>query len=94
MESQTSVLTFEGALSLIKSGKKAGRRGWKNIKFIFLVPGSVFTVNRAPLNQFYAEGTQIKYNSHIDVVGTDDSVGVWTPTNFDVLSEDWYEVIV
>lgn len=91
MESQNET-TFEAALSLIKSGKKAARRGWKNVTFIFLVQGSEFEVNRAPLNQFFSVGTKVKYNPHIDVVGTDGSIGVWTPTNFDVLSEDWYEV--
>ena len=45
-------LIFSEALMLVKDGKRVGRREWKNARCIFLVAGSTFTVNRAPLNQF------------------------------------------
>jgi len=35
--------------------------------FVFLVPGSVFKVNRAPLLGIYPEGTEINYHAHVDM---------------------------
>lgn len=87
------VFDFELALNRLKQGVRVARKDWKNIKFIFLVQGSEFKVSRAPLNQFFPDGYDIKYNPHIDVVGTDGSVGVWTPTMYDILSNDWYDII-
>lgn len=88
----TPELTFSTALALIQDGKHMGRRAWLNAKFVFLVKGSTFTVNRAPLNQFYPEGTEITYRPHIDMVGADGSVGTWAPSMVDLLADDWYEV--
>ena len=84
---------FEVALDLVKQGKRVARKGWKNIKAIFLVAGSTFAVNRAPLLGIFPEGQKIVYNPHIDVIATDETVGVWTPTTFDILSGDWVEIV-
>jgi hypothetical protein len=86
-------MQFELALNLIKQGKKLGRRQWKNARFVFLVQGSEFEVNRPPLNQFYPEGTKITYRPHIDMCGSDNSIGTWSPSMVDLMAEDWYEVI-
>jgi hypothetical protein len=82
--------TFRHALDAIKSGLKVGRKEWKNAKHVFLVDGSKFQVNRAPLNKMFPEGTEITYRPHIDMVGADDTVGTWAPSMIDILAEDWY----
>ena len=84
--------TFEVALAMMRAGKKVGRKEWKNARFIFLVQGSEFEVNRAPLNQFYPEGTKVTYRAHIDMCGADNTIGTWAPSMVDLLAEDWYEV--
>jgi hypothetical protein len=83
---------FSSALDLLREGKRVGRREWKNARFVFLVDGSTFTVNRAPLNKFYSEGTQVIYRPHIDMCGADGSIGTWSPSMVDILALDWYEV--
>jgi hypothetical protein len=83
---------FSKALSLIKEGKKVGRIEWKNARFVFLVAGSQFTVSRPPLNQFYPEGTEITYRPHIDMCGSDESIGTWSPSMVDLMNDDWYVV--
>lgn len=83
---------FEGAMYALKNGKRVGRREWKNARCVFLVQGSVFAVNRAPLNQFYPEGTEVTYRPHIDMVGADGSIGTWSPSMVDIMADDWYEV--
>lgn len=90
MEPQTFV--FETALSFIRHGMKVGRKGWKNAQFVFLVQGSTFAVTRAPLIQFFAEGTQVTYRPHIDMCGTDGSIGTWSPSMVDLVADDWYLV--
>ena len=83
---------FSQALILLKSGKRVGRREWKNAKCVFLVAGSTFNVNRKPLSDFYPEGTAIIYRPHIDMVGVDDSVGTWSPSMVDLMADDWYQL--
>lgn len=89
---ETTTCVFEDALSAIKLGKKMGRREWKNANFVFLVDGSSFKVNRAPLNKWFAEDEEVSYRPHIDMVGRDASVGTWTPSMVDLMANDWYEI--
>jgi len=83
-------MNFSEALCLIKTGSKLCRAGWngKNM-FVFLVAGSDFVVNRAPLNQYYPEGTPVTYRPHIDLRAADGTIGVWSISNNDALAEDW-----
>lgn len=83
---------FDLALHLIKTGYRVGRKEWKNAKAVFLVDGSKFQVNRAPLNKMFAEGTEITYRPHIDMIGADDSIGTWAPSMVDLMAMDWQVV--
>lgn len=86
------MLTFSEALELVKNGKKVARAGWNGKDmFIFLVPGSTFTVNRAPLLGIYPEGTVIKYHAHIDMKTATGDIVPWLASQTDVLAEDWME---
>jgi len=86
---EQEIFGFERALTLLKEGKKVGRIDWKNARFVFLVQGSKFQVNRPPLSEFYPAGTEIVYRPHIDMCGADESIGTWSPSMVDVLAEDW-----
>lgn len=57
--------------------------------FVFLVPGSRFTVNRPPLLGIYPEGTTIDYHAHIDIRAADGVIVPWLASQSDVLAEDW-----
>jgi hypothetical protein len=86
-------MTFSEALAHIKAGDCVARRGWNGEgMYVFLVDGSTFCVNRPPLNQMFPEGTEITYRSHIDMRAADGSIGVWVPSQTDILAEDWYIV--
>jgi hypothetical protein len=93
-------MNFSEALQLIKNGKKLTRSNWNGNKlheegkparpmFVYLVHGSEFEVNRAPLNAVYEMGTKIKYRPHIDLCAADGTCGVWSISNLDALSDDW-----
>jgi hypothetical protein len=83
-------MNFSQALDAIKAGKRVARAGWNGKDmFLFLVPGSTFTVNRAPLLGIYPEGTQINYHAHIDMKTAQGYVVPWLASQADLLSEDW-----
>lgn len=87
---EVTTLPFALALEAVKTGARASRKGWNGKDmFIFLVPGSTFKVSRAPLMGIFPEGTEVKYRGHIDLRTADGSISVWSPSNSDVLAEDW-----
>lgn len=83
-------MNFSEALMLIKQGNLVTRSGWNGKDmFIFLVPGSKFEVNRAPLNEIFPEGTVIEYNPHIDIKSVDGKITPWLASQTDLMAEDW-----
>ena len=83
-------MNFSDALIEIKMGKKLARSGWNGKSmFIFLVDGSTFQVNRAPLLNFYPEGTIINYHAHIDMKTADNHIVPWLCSQTDMLANDW-----
>ena len=86
-------MDFSKALTFIKAGERVARSGWNGKgMFIFLVPGSVFKVNRPPLLGIYPEGTEINYHGHIDMKTVDGTVVPWLASQDDMLVEDWFVV--
>lgn len=85
--------SFSTALGLLKDGRRVARQGWNGKQmFIFLVPGSVFRVNRPPLLGIYEEGTEIQYQAHIDMKTATGHIVPWVASQTDILSEDWVVV--
>lgn len=83
-------MNFSDALNEIKDGKKVSRSGWNGKgMFVFLVPGSVFQVNRPPLLGIYPEGTTINYHAHVDMKTADGQVVPWLCSQTDLLADDW-----
>lgn len=81
---------FGWALEVLKHGGKVTREGWNGKgMFIFLVEGSEFEVNRAPLDKFYPIGTKVIYRPHLDMKAVDGSIGVWVASQTDLLATDW-----
>lgn len=83
-------MNFEAALTHVKMGGRASRAGWNGKgMFIFLVPGSTFTVNREPLLSILGEGTQVNYHGHVDMKTADGMIVPWLCSQTDMLAEDW-----
>ena len=86
-------MTFDQVLIGLKQNRKYKRSGWNGKDmFIYLVLGSTFEVNRAPLLGIYPVGTEIKYRPHIDLKDAQGMCGVWTPSQTDLFADDWEEV--
>lgn len=85
-----AVMTFGDAIQALKQGKKVQREGWNGKgMFLFLVSGSKFKVNRAPLLGIYPEGTEVDYHAHVDMKTATGDVIPWTCSQADMLSTDW-----
>jgi hypothetical protein len=81
---------FGWAIKQMRHGEKVRRSGWNGKgMFLFLVPGSTFKVNRAPLLGIYPEGTEINYQPHIDMKTAQDTVVPWLASQSDMLAADW-----
>lgn len=92
-DSKMSDLDFGEALAFIKSENRVARVGWNGKgMFVFLVPGSTFTVNRPPLLGIYPAGTVINYHAHIDMRTADATIVPWLASQSDVLAENWESV--
>lgn len=86
-------MRFGQALDELLYGNKIARRGWNGQNmFLFLVPGSTFEVNRAPLLGIYPEGTVIDYRSHIDMRTANGEIVPWVASQLDLIEEDWFIV--
>lgn len=88
-------ISFAAVIDGLKKGLRFTRSAWGfhvTGAFIFLVQGSNFTVNRAPLLGIFPAGTEIIYRPHIDIVFGDGTVGVFKPSDADLLAEDWIEL--
>lgn len=86
----TDGMSFGLAIEAMKQKKRVARAGWNGKgMFLFLVPGSRFTVNRAPLLGIYPEGTKIDYRPHIDMKTAQGDVVPWVASQSDVLADDW-----
>lgn len=87
------MMNFGDALQALKNGQKVAREGWNGKgMFLFLVPGSTFSVSRSPLLGIYPEGTEINYCPHVDMKTADGKVVPWLCSQTDMLAEDWVVV--
>jgi hypothetical protein len=78
------------AVEEMKAGKRVARAGWNGRgMFVFLVPGSRFEVNRAPLLGIYPAGTMIDYHAHVDMRTATGEIVPWLCSQTDLLATDW-----
>lgn len=72
--------------------KRVRSSAWPEGQYVYLVPGSQFTVNRPPLLGILPEGTDVTYQKHIDICYGDGTFGVWTPSQADLFRTD-YDIV-
>jgi hypothetical protein len=86
-------MPFGTAMACMQRGLLVARQGWNGKgMFIFLVPGSVFEVNRPPLLGIFAEGVKVEYQPHIDMFTADGTVVPWLCSQSDMQANDWMVV--
>ena len=86
-------MDFAKVITGLKTGRRYQRESWRGKgRFIFLVPGSTFVVNREPLVSIWGEGTQVEYHAHIDMKTAQGYIVPWRASQADMLAEDWSEL--
>lgn len=91
---EATTMTFSTALEKLKAGHRVARSGWNGKgMYVFLVPGSVFKVNREPLLSMLGEGTEVTYHAHIDMKTAQGYVVPWLASQPDMLADDWMVVL-
>lgn len=84
---------FSTALEGVKKGERWARAGWNGKgMFIYLVAGSHFKVNRAPLNRHFSDGTDMQYHAHVDMFTAQGYAVPWVVSQADLLADDWLQV--
>jgi hypothetical protein len=82
--------TIGWAVKEMYNGERVCRSGWNGKgMFLFLVHGSKFIVNRAPLLGIYPEGTEIDYHAHVDMRTANGQIVPWLCSQTDLLATDW-----
>jgi hypothetical protein len=88
-------MNFGEVIAGLKAGRRYARAGWNGKgMFVFLVPGSTFSVNREPLLSILGAGAEVQYHAHIDMKTAQGYVVPWLASQADMLAEDWEEAKV
>lgn len=86
-------MNFGQALDQLRDGGRVTREGWNGKgMFLFLVPGSTFTVEASrPMGKASPElvGSQVNYRPHIDMKTVDGEMVPWVASQTDLLADDW-----
>jgi hypothetical protein len=82
-------MPFEEALMLVKMGHRVARSGW-NAKgmFVYLVGPNSYSA-QAPTIKGYFDGDMVPYGAYMAMKTAKDNVMPWTPSQCDILADDW-----
>lgn len=84
------MMDFSNALVALKQGLRVARAGWNGKgMYLYLVSGSSFEVNRAPLDTIIPTGTMVTYRPHIDMCTAQGDFVPWVASQSDLLENDW-----
>lgn len=88
---------FDQVLVALKMGYMAAREG--SVSRLYLVDGSRFAINRAPLSNHFPIGMTVDYKPHIDIFEGASRLGehpvcrYWSPSQEDILANDWKIIV-
>lgn len=79
---------FGDAIKALKAGKKVTREGWNGADmYLYLVPGQEFKSLTPHAIETFGEMTP--YRQYLALKTAQGDVATWSPSNSDVLSDDW-----
>lgn len=86
---ELSVMNFGNAISVLKSGYPVRRANWSGNKFLYFVPSASYSAMTDIAKSIADEYGMVLYKPYIAIRCKDGCVGFYTPTQCDVLAEDW-----
>lgn len=82
-------VNFGGAIALLKAGHAVKRKSWSGSKFLYYIPSASYPAMTDVAKSIMNEERKVSYKEYIAIRCKDGDVGFYTPTQWDVLANDW-----
>lgn len=86
---EVGTLNFGEVIEFLKAGLAVRRKSWSGGKFIYYVPSASYPAMTDVAKSIMNEERKVSYKEYIAIRCKDGDVGFYTPTQCDVLAEDW-----
>lgn len=87
--SEVGSVNFGGAIDLLKAGLAVRRKCWSGNKFLYYVPTASYPAMTNVAKSIADKDGKVLYKEYIAIRCKDGDVGFYTPTQCDVLADDW-----
>ena len=82
-------MKIQEMIEAIKNGKKARRECWSGDKFLYYVPPASYPAMTDIAKSIADKDGKVLYKEYIAIRCKDGDVGFYTPTQCDILADDW-----
>lgn len=89
---EADYVDFGIAVSLLKAGLAVRRKSWSGGKFLYYVPSASYPAMTDVAKSIMNEERKVSYKEYIAIRCEDGDVDFYTPTQCDVLANDWESV--
>ena len=89
---EANSVDFGIAVALLKAGLAVRRKSWSGGKFLYYVPSASYPAMTDVAKSIMNEERKVSYKEFIAIRCKDGDVGFYTPTQCDVLAQDWESV--
>ena len=86
-------MEIQEMIEAIKNGKKVRRECWSGDKFLYYVPSASYPARTGIENSIADKDGKVLYKEYIAIRCKDGDVGFYTPTQCDILAEDWKVIV-
>lgn len=86
-------MEIQEMIKAIKNGKKVRRECWSGDKFLYYVPSASYPARTGIENSIADKDGKVLYKEYIAIRCKDGDVGFYTPTQCDILAEDWKVIV-
>ena len=77
------------AIKCIKAQKTVRRANWSGDKFLYYVPAAYYPAITSIAKSIANDDGKVPYKEYIAIHCNDGAVGFYTPTQCDILANDW-----
>ena len=92
-EEDINNMKIQEMIEAIKNGKKVRRECWSEDKFLYYVPSASYPARTGIENSIADKDGKVLYKEYIAIRCKDGDVGFYTPTQCDILAEDWKVIV-
>lgn len=82
-------MNFGEVIEALKTGLAVKRKSWSGGKFLYYVPSASYPAMTDVAKSIMNEERKVSYKEYIAIRCKDGDVGFYTPTQCDVLANDW-----